>query len=333
MKTVVVIVALALSIVVAPLAAEAQPGGKVYRVGLLTSGPASPASTRSLEAFRQGLRDLGYVEGQNIVLEQRRAEGSDARARELAAELVQLPVDVLVAGGPPAIRAAQQATRTIPIVMAGSGDPVAAGWIASLGHPGGNMTGLSTQSAELSEKQLELLKETVPTVSQIAILANPSEPDSRSRLHYAQGAAHALRVSLHVLEVQSREDLAHAFEAIQREGIGAFLVLSDPLLLGQFRRDIVDFALRHRLPAMYSTSVYVEAGGLMSYAPSFPAMWQRATSYVDRILKGTTPADLPVEQPTTFELVINLKTAQALGITMPPSVLFQATEILREAER
>jgi ABC-type uncharacterized transport system substrate-binding protein len=324
-----VIVTLTLSLLVAPLVTAAQPVGKVYRIGLLTSGPASPASLLALEAFQQGLRDLGYVEGQQIVLEQRRAEGSEARARELAAELVQLPVDVLVAGGPPAIRAAQQVTRTIPIVMAASGDPVAAGWIASLAQPGGNITGLSTQSAELSEKQLELLKETVPTVSRIAVLANPSEPDSRSRLHYAQGAAHALQVSLHVLAVQRREDLVHAFAAIQREGIGAFLVLSDPLLLGQFRSDMIDFALRHRLPAMYSARVYVEAGGLMSYAPSFPAMWQRAAAYVDRLLKGTTPADLPVEQPTTFELVINLKTAQALGLTIPPTLLFQADEIIR----
>jgi putative tryptophan/tyrosine transport system substrate-binding protein len=318
-----------LNLLVALLATGAQPVGKVYRIGLLTSGPASPASMLSLEALRQGLRDLGYVEGQNIVLEQRRAEDSEARARELATELVQLPVDVLVAGGPPAIRAAQQATRTIPIVMAGSGDPVAAGWIASLAQPGGNMTGLSTQSAELSGKQLELLKETVPMVSRIAVLANPAEPDSRARLHYAQGAAHALRVQLHVLAVQSREDLARAFAAIQHEGIGAFLVLSDPLLMGQFRSDIIAFALRHRLPAMYSARVYVEAGGLMSYAPSFPAMWQRAAYYVDRLLKGTTPADLPVEQPTTFELVINLKTAQALGLIMPPPLLLQATEVIR----
>jgi ABC-type uncharacterized transport system substrate-binding protein len=323
------LVTLTLAILVAPLAADAQPGGKVYRIGLLTSGPASPASMLSLEAFRQGLRDLGYVEGQTIVLEQRRAEGSDARARELAAELLQLPVDVLVAGGSPAIRAAHQATRTIPIVMAGSGDPVAAGLIASLAQPGGNVTGLSTQSAELSGKQLELLKEAVPMLSRIAVLANPAEPDSGSRSHHTQGAAHALQVSLRVLAVQSREDLAHAFAAIQREGIGAFLVLSDPLLLGQFRSDIVDFALWHRLPAMYSARVYVEAGGLMSYAPSFPAMWQRAASYVDRILKGATPADLPVEQPTTFELVINLKTADALGLTIPPTLLFQATEVIR----
>jgi putative ABC transport system substrate-binding protein len=328
-RTIALLITLTLAILVAPLAADARPVGKVYRIGLLTSGPASPASQLSLEAFRQGLRDLGYVEGQNIVLEQRRAEGSEARARELAAELLQLPVDVLVAGGPPAIRAAQQATRTIPIVMAGGGDPVAAGWIASLAQPGGNVTGLSTQSAELSGKQLELLKEMVPMLSRIAVLANPAEPDSRSRLHHVQGAAQALQVSLHVLAVQSREDLAHAFAAIQREGIGAFLVLSDPLLLGQFRSDMIAFARQHRLPAMYSARVYVEAGGLMSYAPSFPAMWRRAASYVDRILKGTTPADLPVEQPTTFELVINLKTAQVLGLTIPPSLLFQATEVIR----
>jgi putative ABC transport system substrate-binding protein len=328
-STVGVMVTLTLSLLAAPLVTDAQPAGKVSRIGLLTSGPASPASMLSLEAFRAGLRDLGYVEGQNIVLEQRRAEGSDARARELAAELVQLSVDVIVAGGPPAIRAAQQATRTIPIVMAGSGDPVAAGWIASLAQPGGNMTGLSTQSAELSGKQLELLKETAPMVSRIAVLANPAEPDSRSRVHYAQSAAHALRVQLHVLEVQSREDLERAFAAIQHEGIGAFLVLSDPLLMGQFRSDIIAFALRHRLPAMYSARVYVEAGGLMSYAPSFPAMWQRAVTYVDKILKGAKPADLPVEQPTTFELVINLRTAQALGITFPPTLLLQADEVIR----
>jgi putative tryptophan/tyrosine transport system substrate-binding protein len=213
--------------------------------------------------------------------------------------------------------------------MAGGGDPVAAGWIASLAQPGGTVTGLSTQSAELSGKQLELLQATVPLVSRIAVLANPAEPDSRSRLHYAQGAAHALRVQLHVLAVQSREDLARAFAAIQREGMGAFLVLSDPLLLGQFRSDIIAFALRHRLPAMYSARVYVEAGGLMSYAPSFPAMWQRAATYVDKILKGATPADLPVEQPTTFELVINLKTARELGLTIPPTLLFQADEVIK----
>jgi putative tryptophan/tyrosine transport system substrate-binding protein len=327
--TVRLLVLLACVLLTAALAADTQPAAQVPRIGLLTAGPASPSSLRTLEAFRQGLRDLGYIEGQHVVLEQRRAEGSDARLRELATELVQLPVDVLVAGGPPAIRAAQQATRTIPIVMAAGGDPVAAGWVASLAQPGGNVTGLSTQSAELSGKQLELLLETVPTGTRIAVLANPAEPDSRARLHYVQGAAQALRVPLHVLAVQSREDLARAFATIAREGLGALLVLSDPLLLGQFRSDIIAFAQRQRVPAMYSARAYVDVGGLMAYGASLPAIFRRAAFYVDRLLKGATPAALPVEQPTKFELVINLKTAQALGLTMPPSLLLLADEVIR----
>jgi putative ABC transport system substrate-binding protein len=282
-----------------------------------------------LEAFRQGLRDLGYVEGQNIVLEPRWAEGSEARLRELAAELVQLPVDVLVPGGTRAALAAQHATRTIPIVMLVGVDPVAAGWIASLGHPGGNITGLSSQSAELSGKQLEFLKEAVPTVSRIAVLANPTDPNNPPRLHYLQGVAHALRVQLHVLEMQNREDVERAFVAIQHEGIGAFLVLSDTLLIDQVRSDIAAFALRHRLPAMYTAREDVEAGGLMTYRASLPDMYRRAASYVDKILKGTKPGDLPVEQPTKFTLVINLKTAQAMGLTLPPTLLFQADEVIR----
>jgi putative tryptophan/tyrosine transport system substrate-binding protein len=305
MTTIVLLVTLTLSFLVGPLAAEAQPGGKVYRVGLLTSGPASPASTRSLEAFRQGLRDLGYVEGQNIVLEPRWAEGSEARLRALAAELVRLPVDVLVPGGTRATLAAQHATRTIPIVMLVGVDPVAAGLIASLGHPGGNMTGVSVMTGELSGKQLEFLKEAVPMVSRVAVLANPTDPNTPPRLQYLQGVAHALRVQLHVLEVQSREDVERAFAAIQREGIGACLVLSDTLLMEQVRRDIAAFALRHRLPAMYTAREDVEAGGLMTYRASLPDMYRRAATYVDKILKGTKPGDLPVEQLTTFELVIN----------------------------
>jgi putative tryptophan/tyrosine transport system substrate-binding protein len=329
MKTVVVIVALALSLLVTPLAADAQPGGKVYRVGLLYSSPASPAPMPSLEAFRQGLHDLGYVEGQNLVLEPRWAEGSEARLRALAAELVRLPVDVLVPGGTRATLAAQHATRTIPIVMLVGVDPVAAGLIASLGHPGGNMTGLSVMTGELSGKQLEFLKEAVPMVSRVAVLANPTDPNTPPRLQYLQGVAHALRVQLHVLEVQSREDVERAFAAIQREGIGACLVLSDTLLMDQVRRDIAGFALRRRLPAMYTAREDVEAGGLMTYRASLPAMYRRAATYVDKILKGTKPGDLPVEQPTAFELVLNLKTADALGLTIPPTLLFQADEVLR----
>ena len=314
-----------LSILAAPIVTHAQPAGKVYRIGLLYSSPASPASMPSLEAFRQGLRDLGYVEGQNIVLEPRWAEGSEARLRELAAELVHLPVDVLVPGGTRATLATQYATRTIPIVMLVGVDPVAAGLIASLGHPGGNMTGLSVMTGELSGKQLEFLKEAVPMVSRVAVLANPTDPNTPPRLPYLQDVAHALRVQLHVLEVQ----VERAFAAIQREGIGAFLVLSDTLLMDQFRNDITAFALRHRLPAMYTASGDVEAGGLMTYRASLPDMYRRAASYVDKLLKGTKPGDLPVEQPTQFTLVINLKTAQAIGLTIPPTLLFQADEVIR----
>jgi putative tryptophan/tyrosine transport system substrate-binding protein len=329
MTTIVLLVTLALAILVAPLTTEAQQATQVHRIGLLYSSPASPAPMPSLEAFRQGLRDLGYIEGHNLVLEPRWAEGSEARLRELAAELVRLSVDVLVPGGTRATLAAQHATRTIPIVMLVGVDPVAAGLISSLGHPGGNMTGLSVMTGELSGKQLEFLKEAVPMVSRVAVLANPTDPNTPPRLQYLQGVAHALRVQLHVMEVQSREDVERAFAAIQREGIGAFLVLSDTLLMDQVRSDIAAFALRYRLPAMYTAREDVEAGGLMTYRASLPDMYRRAATYVDKILKGTKPGDLPVEQPTKFELVINLKTAKALGLTIPPVLLFQADEVIR----
>ena len=323
------ILLLALGFLSVPFSSNAQQPTKVYRIGLLNAGSASPATMPPLEAFRQGLRDLVYVEGQHIVLEQRWAEGSDARLRELAAELVQLPVDVLVPGGTRATLAAQHATSTIPIVMLVGVDPVAAGWVTSLGHPGGNITGVSVMTAELSGKQLEFLKEAVPTVSRIAILANPTDPNNPPRLHYLQGVAHALRVQLHVLAMQSRADVERAFATIQHEGIGAFLVLSDTLLMDQFRSAITAFALQHRLPAMYTAREDVEAGGLMTYRASLPDMYRHAAIYVDKILKGTKPGDLPVEQPTKFTLVINLKTAQAMGLTIPPTLLFQADEVLR----
>ena len=324
------IVIVALAILVAPLTAEAQqPTKKVPRIGVLSPQPSAEPPTVQREPFARGLRALGWTPGVDILIEYRYAEGDVGRLPALVAELVQLPVDVIVARGNTAIRAVQQATTTIPIVMAVSADPVAQGLIATLGQPGKNITGLSSMGADLSGKQLEIIKETVPLMSRIAILANPDNPGSPYLLQDVQGAAHAVQVQLHVLAVQSREDLERAFAAIQHEGIGALLILSDPLPLDQFRNDIVAFALQHQLPVVYPWRMHTEAGGLMSYGPNLPDLHYRAASYVDRLLKGAKPADLPVEQPTKFELVINLKTAKALGLTIPPSVLLQADEVIR----
>jgi ABC-type uncharacterized transport system substrate-binding protein len=330
MNVLALLVMLALNLFLAPPASEAQPPTKkVPRIGVLSPQPSTEPPTVQREPFARGLRALGWTPGVDILIEPRFAEGEVARLPALAAELVQLPVDVLVARGGAAIRAAQQATATIPIVMSVTSDPVAHGFIASLGQPGGNITGLSSMSADLRGKQLEILKETVPRVSRFAVLANPDDPGSPAWLHDVQSAAHALRVQLHVLEVQSRASLERAFATIQHEGIGAVLVLTDPLQLDQFRSDIIAFALRQRLPTVYTWRTYPEAGGLLSYGPSLPELHSRAAAYVDRILKGTKPADLPVEQPTKFELVINLTTAQALGLTIPPTLLIQATEVIR----
>jgi putative tryptophan/tyrosine transport system substrate-binding protein len=309
--------------------AAQQPTKQVPRIGVLSPQKSTEPPTLQREPFARGLRELGWTPGVDILIEYRYAEGEVERLPVLAAELVQLPVDVIVARGGAAIRAAQQATATIPIVMSVTSDPVAQGFIASLGQPGGNITGLSSMSAELRGKQLEILKETVPRVSRIAVLANPNDPGSPSWLHDVQVAAHALRVQLDILAVQSHEDLERAFAAIQHEGIGAFLILTDPLRLDQFHSDIIAFALRQRLPTVYTWRTYPEAGGLMSYGANIAALHYRAASYVDRILKGAKPADLPVEQPTKFELVLNRKTAQALGITIPPIVLFQADEVIQ----
>jgi ABC-type uncharacterized transport system substrate-binding protein len=329
-STVGMLLLLVCGILAAPRAAEAQqPTKKVPRIGVLSPQPSTEPPTVQREPFARGLRALGWTPGVDILIEPRFAEGEVDRLPALVAELVQFPVDVIVARGGAAIRAAQQATATIPIVMSVTSDPVAQGFIASLGQPGGNIAGLSSMSADLRGKQLEILKETVPLVSRIAVLANPDDPGSPSWLHDVQVAAHALRVQLHVLEVQSREDLERAFATIQHEGIGAFLVPTDPLRMDQFRSDIAAFALQQRLPTVYTWRTYPEAGGLMSYGPSLPDLYYRAASYVDRILKGAKPADLPVEQPIKFNLVINLKTAQAIGLTIPPALLFQADEVIK----
>jgi putative ABC transport system substrate-binding protein len=325
------LIILTLGLLMAPLAAEAQQPTPVHRIGWLSTDFPSPASTSQAreEAFRQGLRALGYVEGQNLVLEFRYAQGSAERLPDLAAELVRLPVEVLVAGGAPAIRAAQYATRTIPIVMAGTGDPVAAGFIASLARPEGNITGLSLLMAELPGKRLGLLKETVPQSTRIAVLENPANLGHKRMLNNLALTTRTLELHLHVVEVRNADELDTAFAAMTQTGVDALIVPGDTLLLDSLRGRTIDLAAKHHLPAMYDWRESVVAGGLMSYGPSLSDMHRRAAVYMDKILKGAKPADLPVEQPTTFELVINLKTAEALGLTIPTSVLFQADKVIR----
>jgi putative ABC transport system substrate-binding protein len=319
---------LTLSLLAAPLVANAQPSTKVHRIGRLD--PGNPPSFRDPEEpFRQGLRDLGYVEGQNILIEYRYAEEKPERLPALAAELVELQVAVIVAVTSAATQAAQHATRTIPIVMTNSSDPVRLGLVASLAQPGGNITGLSSQHPDLSGKQLELLMQMVPHLSRIAVLVNPADPGSLQPLHEMQVAAQAMGIQLQVLEVRRREDVPRAFAAIQQEGADALVVLLEPFLISPYRRDIAALALQGRLPTMYSRRHGVMAGGLMSYGTSLPDLYRRAATYVDKILKGAKPADLPVEQPMKFEFVINLKTAQALGLTLSPTLLFQADEVIK----
>jgi putative tryptophan/tyrosine transport system substrate-binding protein len=320
---------LTLGLLMVSLAAGAQQAAHVYRIGRLSSGHPPAGPDPNLEAFRQGLRTLGYNEGQNLVIEYRYAEGHLDRLPALAAELVRLQVDVIVAVASAATRAAQHATRTIPIVMAGGSDPVGAGLVASLARPGGNITGFSNLTVELPEKRLELLKEAVPQGGRVAVLANPANPNYASTMHDLTKAAQVLGLHLYIVELRRPDELDAAFAAVTRAGADALLVVGEPLLVDSLRGRTVDLAAKHRLPAMYSWRELVMAGGLMSYGPSLPDMHRRVATYVDKILKGTKPADLPVEQPTKFELVINLKTAQALGLTIPTTLLFQADEVIR----
>src|SRR5215813_4554691 len=320
---------LALSLWVTARPAEAQQAPHVYRVGFLSPGFPRPDHDPPVDAFRQELRDLGYVEGQNLAIAYRGAEGQDERLPALAAELVGLHVDVMVAVGPTATRAAQHATPTLPIVMTGTADPVGAGLVASLARPGGNTTGVSLMMAELPGKRLEILKETVPQSTRVAVLANPAFEVYPLYLHNLTVAARALGLHLQVVEVRNAEELDPAFAAMTRERTDALMVLADPLLMDTLLGQVADLAATHRLPAMYTWRMYVEAGGLMSYGPSLLERHRRAATYVDKIFKGANPADLPVEQPTQFELVINLKTAKALGLTIPASVLLQADEVIK----
>jgi putative ABC transport system substrate-binding protein len=328
-RTIRLLVILALGLFWAPLAAEVQQATNVYRIGRLSPGFPRPDHDPPVDAFRQGLREFGYVEGQNLVMAYRGAEGRIERLPDLAAELVQLQVAVIVAVGTATTRAAQSATHTIPLVMTGTSDPVAQGFVASLAHPGENITGVSNLMADLPSKRLELLKETVPHSARIAVLVNPDNPPAQSVLNTLTVTAQALRLHLHVVELRQAEALDTAFAAMTHEGADALMVLSDPLLMDELLGRVADLATKSRLPAMYDWKMYVEAGGLMSYGTSLPERHRRAATYVDKIFKGAKPADLPVEQSTTFELVINLKTAEALGLTIPSAVLFQATEVLR----
>jgi putative ABC transport system substrate-binding protein len=318
------IITLAL-VAIGPGVAAAQPAGKVPRIGYL----ASSVVTLN-EAFRQGLRDLGYVEGRNVVIEYRDPEGKLDRIRTLAADLVALKVDVIVVPGTPAALATRQATATIPIVVTWAADPVRTGLVTSLARPGGNVTGLSVVHTELVGKRLELLKEVVAGGSRIAVLWHPGdygERTEREMLREAEVAAPALGVRLQVVEARGPEDFDRVFADMTRARADALTVQSTTIFFVE-RRRLADLAAKHRLPAMYVVSEFVDAGGLMSYGPNVADLFRRAAAYVDKILKGAKPADLPVEQPTKFELAINLKTAKALGLTIPPAVLARADHVI-----
>ena len=314
----------------APLAAEAQQAAKVARIGYLTGGNLA-ARPLLLEAFRQGLRDLGYVESRNVVIEYRDAEGKLERLPTLAAELVAHKVDVIVASGTLAALAAKQATRTFPIVFSPAGDPVGSGLVTSLARPGGNVTGLSAFAPELVGKRLELLKQALPGVSRVAVLWQPGafgERTEKDTLKRAEVAAQALGVRLQFVEARGPEEFDRAFSDMTSARAGALTVLPSNMFNNE-RRRLVDLAAEKRLPAVYAVRELVDAGGLISYGPNLADLNRRAATYVDRILKGAKPADLPVEQPTKFELIINLKTAKSLGLTIPQSVLARADEVIR----
>jgi putative ABC transport system substrate-binding protein len=300
---------------------------KVPRVALVFV--ASPAAyTDRVAAFREGLRDVGYVEGKNIVLEYRYAEGRLERQPSLVAELLRGGVDVIVTGGQTWTRFAKDATSTIPIVMANDSDPVGTGVVASLARPGGNVTGLSNFSAEMCGKRLELLKEIVPKVTRVAVFGTSTEPGNALAVRATELAARALRMQLQEVDVPGPKDLDAGFRAATKGRAEALLVLGTAVFISQ-RKHLGALAVRHRLPAIYQQSEYAHDGGLVAYGPSPPDLFRRAATYVDKILKGTRPADLPVEQPTKFELVINLKTAKALGLTIPQSILIRADEVIQ----
>jgi putative ABC transport system substrate-binding protein len=312
-----------------PLAARAQQAAStVRRIGLLLPGNARTTVVRGqLEAFRQGLKEYGWVEGQNIIVEYSFAEGREDALPAIAAELARLRLDVIVAESTVAIQAAKTVTQTVPIVMATSADPVGTGLVANLNRPGGNITGLSLQTAELSGKRLQLLTEIIPGLARVAVLSNPLNPSIAPIVEQTKAAAQALGIETHVVEVQAPDKFESAFAAVTAAHAGALMVLPDPLLYGQHPR-IVTFTAASHLPALFPEREVAEAGGLIAYGPSIPASFQRAAAYVDKILRGAKPADLPVEQPTKFELVVNLQTARTIGVTIPTSILVRADEVI-----
>ena len=315
---------LPLILLAAPLTAEAQEqAGKVPRIGVLTSTLMTAVLQ---DAFRQGLRDHGYVEGRNILVEWRAAEGRTDRAKALAVELVRLKVNVIVAIFTPAVQAAKDATSTIPIVMAPAGAPVATGLVASLARPGGNITGIAGLDAELQGKRIELLRELIPGLTRVGLLINSTDPFAKPFVDEAEAAAKRTGVQIHIVDVRRPQELEAAFAAMTKQRAGAVIVQG---ILTTSDWQAGDQAVRHRIPSLSVTKQFVESGGLLSYAASFTDTYRRAASYVDRIMKGAQPGELAVEQPTRFELVINLKTAKALGLTVPPSLLLQADEVIQ----
>ena len=316
-------------VLAAPLAAEGQQTGKVWRIGYLTSGFRElPGSNPGLAPLSQGLRELGYVEGRNVTMEIRYAEGRTERFPALAAELVNLRVDVLVANSTPAALAAKQATSTIPIVMVNVGEPVEVKLVESLAHPGGNVTGLSLIAPQLAAKRLDFLKQVLPKLSRVTVLWNSANQGMKTRFQETQGGAQLLGLAIHSVTIQSPDDFDPLFAAMTSgDRPESLLVLADTVTVAN-RQRTVEFAARSRVPAIYEARVFVDAGGLMSYGVDNSDHYRRATGYIDKILKGAKPADLPVEQPTKFELVINLKTAKALGLTIPQSLLQRADQVI-----
>jgi putative ABC transport system substrate-binding protein len=317
--------AVVLLLFAAPLAAQAQQAGKIYRIGMLETAPMA-RNVANLDAFRQGLRELGYIEGRNFVIEYRSDDGRNERAPDLATELIRLKVDVIVTRGTPAVLAAKNATTTIPIVMTASGDPVGTGAVASLSRPGGNVTGLSAFS-ELAAKRFELLREMVPQASRILALLDMSDPVVPLGWKRLETAARSRGVQAQLFDVRTPEDLSRAFDSAISQRADALVVGSTSLARAN-RRAIADLAAKHRLPAIYGSREFVDAGGLIAYGVSYPDLYRRAARFVAKIFSGANPGDLPVEQPTKFELVVNRKTAKALGMTIPPSLLLRTDQVI-----